>query len=342
MKDIDTLEDFKKKITSCEFWGETWTLSTLERVLNIKFILLSNEAFKENDLNNVLHCGQLNDSILQSIGEFKPEYYLMLDYNGSHYKLIGYKKKQILTFNEIPYDIKKMIVDKCMEGSSGTFSIIPDFIQFKNGLSSSIQMPKFDELSEAKIRGLYDEDIEFIFYDKSNSKKLPGTGVGEKISKEMVREFSQLASIPDWRRKLDNHWIEPFVLNGHRWNSVEHYYQASKFKNSPEFYLSFSLDSGTDLSKDPDIAKAASNGSGKYKGKLIRPKEVNKDADYDKRKEQNLKDALFAKFNQNEGLKKTLLETKKAKLLHYKKGKEPHLYEELMILRDKLKSDVFM
>ena len=342
MKNIETLDDFKKKINTCEFWAETWAISTLERILNIKIILFSDESYKANDFNNVLNCGQLNDSILESIGEFNPEYYIILDYSGSHYKLIGYKKKQIFQFKEIPYDIKKKIVDKCMEHNSGAFSIIPDFINFKNQMSS-IQsvIPKFDDLSQAKLNGLYEDDITFVFYNNSNPKKLPGKGSGEKISPEMIREFSQLAAISDWRRKLDNMWIQPFVLDGHRWNSVEHYYQASKFKNNQDFYLSFSVDSGTDLSKDPELAKAAGSTTGKLKGKLVRPNDVKMDPDfYGKRKEKVLDDAIYAKFSQNEELKGLLLETKKGKLLHYKKSKEPELMETLMIVREKIKNEV--
>ena len=346
MKDIDTLDKFKRKIQTCEFWGETWALSTLERVLNIKFILLSSESYKNNDFANILNCGQLNDTILESRGEFKPEYYIMLDYNGWHFKLITYKKKNIFTFRELPYDVRKLVVDKCMERNSGAFALIPEFIKFKDSLYPKSNLSttcKFEELSDAKIRGLYDESVVFQFYDKSGDGRVPGKGSGEVIPKEAVRQFSNLNAIKDWRKKLDDFWIEPgktFVLDGHRWNSVEHYYQGSKFKESnPEFYLSFSAESGTELSKNPEKAKAAASSSGKYKGELLRPAEVSIDPTfYGKRKEKELFDAVCAKFNQIDELKTVLVETKNAKLMHYLKGKEPELAEQLIIVRDKIKA----
>ena len=345
MKDVDSLDKFKRKIQSCEFWGETWALSTLERILNIKFILLSSEAFNNKDFSNVLNCGQLNDIILESRGEFTPEFYIMIDFLGWHYKLITYKKKTLFKFNEVPYDIKRKIVDKCMEKNSGAFSLIPDFIRFKeNVISKSGVSPvcKFEELSDAKIRGLYDESVVFQFYDKSADKKLPGKGSGELIPKEAVLQYSNLHAISNWRRKLDDFWVEPgttFMLDGHRWNSVEHYYQGSKFKESnPEFYLSFSAESGTELSKNPEMAKAAASSSGKYEGTLIRPIEVAIDPTfYGKRKEKELFDALCAKFTQIPELNRVLLETKNAKLMHYLKKKEPELSEQLIIVRDKLR-----
>ena len=75
MKNVDTLEKFKAKIKTCEFWGETMAISTLERLLNIKMIILSEESYDAKDYDSVLRCGQLNDADLERQGVFAPDFY---------------------------------------------------------------------------------------------------------------------------------------------------------------------------------------------------------------------------------------------------------------------------
>jgi predicted NAD-dependent protein-ADP-ribosyltransferase YbiA (DUF1768 family) len=340
MKGVENLDQFKRIIRHCDFWADTWAISTLERILNIKFIILSSESYKAKDEKNVLQCGQLNDKILEQRGRFTPEFYIMVDYTGSHYKLVGYKKKLIFKFSEIPYDIKKMIYEKCLEKNAGPFAIIPDFQRFKASQKKTvIKEAQYEDLTEAKLRGLYNDDIVFQFYSKSLDKPLPGKGSGEKIPNDRIREYSTLASIPQWRKKLSNFWVQPFTLDNHKWSSVEHYYQGSKFKKThPDFYLSFSLDSGTELSKDPAMAKAAGGKTGKLKGELLRPVEVTTDSDFfGKRQKREMYNAQYAKFTQNEDLKTLLLSTGDAKLTHYIRGAEPEVFDELMLIRDKIK-----
>jgi predicted NAD-dependent protein-ADP-ribosyltransferase YbiA (DUF1768 family) len=340
MKNIEDEEQFKKAVRHCDFWADTWALSTLERILNIKFILLSSERYKSGDEKNVLQCGQLNDTILEQRGRFTPEFYIMVEYTGNHYKLVGYKKKLIFKFSEIPYDIKKLIYEKCMEKNAGPFVLIPDFQKFKASQKKTvIKEAQYEDLTESKLRGLYSDEIVLQFYSKSLDKPLPGKGSGEKIPNDRLREYSTLASIPQWRKKLSNFWVQPFTLDNHKWASVENYYQAAKFKKThPDFYLSFSLDSGTDLSKDPAMAKAAGGKTGKYKGELIRPVEVTVDSDFfGKRQKKENYAAQYAKFTQNEDLKTLLLATGDAKLTHFVRGAEPEVCDELMLVRDKIR-----
>ena len=49
MKDLNTIDAFKTYIKSSSFWADTWAISTIERILNIKIIILSEMAYKNGD-----------------------------------------------------------------------------------------------------------------------------------------------------------------------------------------------------------------------------------------------------------------------------------------------------
>ena len=336
MKNVNNLNDFKNIVKTCNFWADTWAISTLEKMLNIKLILFSKESFEAGDYNNVLQCGQLNDDLTLKNGEFVPDFYIMAEYDGSHYRLISYMHHKILSFNEIPYSVKLLITTKCMERNAGPYYIIPQFKKFYTSLGISEKEP-IEEDSETE-NSLYTNNVVLQFYNKSNNNPLPGKGNGEKISNEEIKNYSDLSAFSEWRRKLSDDHVSIFTLDGHKWSSVEHYYQACKFKNTNrEFFLQFSLDSNSNLSKDVELAKAAGSKTGKYKKDLVRDKDIKIDPEfYNNLSNKCLDEAIYAKFSQNNELKDILLATNNAKLLIYKKGSSPELANKLMMIRNKL------
>jgi len=345
MENTNTFEKFQQVVQTCEFWADEWAISTMERILNIKFILLSSAAYKVGDIAGVLRCSP-TDELFEAMTFFKPSFYIITDFTGQHYKLVNYEQTNIFVFEELPYDIKIMVAENCMRGSGGLFNKIPDFLAFRETMKTTSNTSKksnksdeqISEITDLALAGLFDDNIIFEFYAMS-SHKLPGKGKGEKVSTtDVVQEFTKLNAIPDWRRKLDDLWVAPFNKDGHVWTSVEHYYQAHKFTKSPEFMKEFTVESGSALSKDPAMAKAAGSKDRLYKGKIVRSKQINIDSDFDERADKVYRDALRAKFDQHEDLANILRLTKKAKLVHfYNAGKPPLVASDLMEIRALIK-----
>jgi hypothetical protein len=168
-------------------------------------------------------------------------------------------------------------------------------------------------------------------------KPLPGTGSGETIERADIPKYAELAKeTPQWRKMLSNVWEPPgddrvkplFELDGHKWRTLEHYLQGSKFrKENPKHYLNFSLDSDSDLSKSAALLKDD-------KSTDIRP-----DADFGAREEKEREDAQHAKYSQNAYLGDMLLNTRNAKLVQFRRGKPPITCDELMRVRHRLQRE---
>ena len=377
MEGIDNLSMLKLKIKTNEFWADTWAISTLEREMNIKVVIFSELNYREGDEINTLQCGQLNDTELEQRGIFEPSFYVLAAHHGGyHYQMISYNNMKSFTFEELPQGLVDLIREKCLERMSGPYSLIPDFTMGQAPTATQAppatqaptpplgeELEKADESKEAEPPGgveaqppgvegveplsdLYDSNTIFRFYSNSADKPLPGKGQGEQLGPEGSSAYADLSRIPQWRKKLSNSWPAEFKLDGHKWLTVEHYYQASKFKkNNRAFYLKFSLDAkDSPMSKDAELAKAAGGKSGKYKGELVRPKDIVIDSDFYKviqgskfaRGEMEMETAMRAKFTQNSELKALLMFTKKAKLEHITRGKPAIVYNALMRVRREL------
>ena len=336
MENIQTFEDYRKYIQTSSYWADTWAISTLEYLLKIKLIILSQESYIAKANHQILNCGEVNSKITDS---FNPEYYIITTYNGSHYELVSYKMKKILTFSEIPYRLKILVINKCLELDSGIYYLIQDFRNFKIqlGIDPNTGKPINEEVDEK-----LDNNVQFMI-DPNGSNSKPGKGAGEKMDKNKENEYLRLFKIKDWRRKLDDSWViientstkSLFTLDNLKWASVQHYLEASKFKNGfPDFYKSFSLNTPTELSSEVNIAKMVGD-IAKPKYNSMRPPGVKIDADYFLgRMEQERKLALLEKFKQNNELKKILLYTKNAVLKQYERGKPPKIDLILIETRD--------
>lgn len=341
MKELDSIDKFREYVQSSQYWADTWAISTLERLLNIKLVILSEEAFSTGEKDAVMQCGQLNDTKIEEQKTFAPDYYIITSYSGNHYKLISYKEKQIFRFREIPYDVKTMIVNKCLERNAGPYYLIQDFRNYKSkiGIDADMGRPEEDNYLDTD---LYGKDVVFMFHSNSNANPKPGYGSGEQIPANMILDYKSLNKLKNWRRKLSDEWPVQITVDGHRWNSAMHYYLGSQYKKGyPDFYLQFSTDSGSELSKNVDMAIAASSKSGKYNDRLVRPANVKVDPDFyeisnNSRSEQERYTALNAKFTQNQDMKQILMETRRAKLIHFVRGREPEIDVMLMKLRREL------
>lgn len=339
MNKIDTLDKYREYILSSDFWADAWAISTLEYHLKIKMIILSQEAYSEKAYDNVLNCGEVNKN-LKDKKNFEPNYYIITSYSGDHYKLITYKKKSIFTFKEVPYDIRILIVNKCLEKNSGIYYLVQDFRNFKTklGLNPDEGNPEqLDEIEDSRDYDNYDKSVVFVFQARSLDAK-PGKGAGETIDKDIIGDYVSLSKIKDWRRKLHDSWTEaPFSIDGHRWASVEHYVQASKFKKGfPDFFLQFSLDTPTELSKDPELAIHVADLK-KAKYKEYRPKNVKVDVDYNLGRDlEERTKALEAKFKQNADLQQLLKLTKTALLKEYMRRKPAEPDVLLMKIREQV------
>jgi hypothetical protein len=324
MEDVKSLEDMRIAIQGNEYWADEHAISILEKKLNTKFIILSESSFKAKAMDSVMQCqvaGTQEDAALRT-----PDYYIMMSYTGDHYDLISYKDKNIFVFSEVPYVVKTLIVNKCIERNAGTYGLIPDFIRFQERLGIKIE--------EEEVRTPSQVSSTVFMFHKASAHEKPGKGSGEHIELADIPKYSELQKIKDWRRTLADETPTVFSLDGKRWQTVTHYVLASQFKASPAFFGQFSLDSDSDIAKDLDAATGASSKTGTYKKTQLRPKDVKPDPQFfeGRHKEARLA-ALNAKFRADS---KILTLTRDATLKHFIRGSPAETDDLLMQVRGDL------
>ena len=339
IKSLDTFEKYQQYIQTSSFWADAWAISVIEKVLNIKMMIFNEKSYKDNSLDSVFNCGIVNNDIEKN-GTFYPDFYIMTTYSGDHYRLITYKNKSIFTFSEIPFNVKNLVVNKCLERNSGLYYLIQDFRNYKSklGLDANEGQPENENEEEIQTNhtDLYDLDVEFSFYENAQIDTAPGKGLRETILKTKIVDFMNLSKISEWRRKLSDKWVgAPMTIDNHKWATVTHYVLASRFKKGyPDFYLQFSLDNGeTELAKDTKLAlKVVEDKPKKYF-----PIGVKQDVDFELgREEEERLTALRAKFFQNEDLKQMLFLTNRSKLSMFRRGQPELIDISLMHVRKEI------
>ena len=418
MKGVKSLEALKaivrKGEMTSEYWGDEWALSSLELILNVKFMVLSYRDYIEQNKkpyteSNVIICGSDIDearkseidmlvqdkkgmagvgamgtmserevreardkSKMEERSTVNPDYYVILSHTGSHYELVTYRDTAIFTFPEIPFCIKLQIANRCIESSkgslesfSGAYQKIPQFILFYQQELGLGDIGNSEQGGGAGANHILTANPHFnpsivLMYHIGSVDELPGRSQGDHVSNKDKSAFLPLIASGkgrnNWRKKLSNEWCEPFTLDGHRWLSVEHYYQANKFlKRAPEFYLLFTMDANkkskyydetsilSRISQDVDLAKVAGKKTPNttIDGKKIslRPDDIDIDPEFfNGRNTRVLEDGTMAKFNQNDDLAKILLMTNNAKLINYVFSKPPTISIHLMRVRSKLRT----
>lgn len=364
MKDVKTLDDLKAVIKTSVFWADVWAVTTLERLYNVKFLILSKDNFVSGDIHNILQCGEI-DKQLQKKALFEPDFYIIANYHaGIHYELITYDKNLnigALTFKQLPHRIKELVLNRCMEKDSGPFSLIPDFRNFaaaNNVAIDDMKDIKDEQLDSLKsgisdsksLKGklnIFDESIIIQIHDRAADKPIAGnkkdvSESGEFYATSKIKEFEsshkQLLKIKDWRKKLYNNWMikseSPLTIDGHNWPSIQHYLYASRFISLPDINQKFMSDSGDDASKSVDDAKKLYEKI--MKDKTLKPK-IKSDEIFEKELSKILEKALQAKFSIEE-FKQILLLTGNAKIVIYKVRQPRQDAIELMKVRKIVKS----
>jgi len=334
--EVTSLQHFREFIMTNRFYPDDWAINVLEHKLDMKLVLLSESEFEDGDVHHVLHCPT-------SSGTRKtPKFYIVAAVNKKHhYSLVTYKNKadqdvgkRIFAFAELPWGLKQHIAQRCAERSGHGFHGIAEF----DDLAS--QRGYQDENESGGVPPTTGEVAAFQFHRLASLRAAPGKGPNEHlVVKADALQFHSLGQIRAWRRKLDDTWAQSkFTVDGKTWASVVHYMQSRKFrKKHPEYADTFSLDSRTALSKNVDLALAATTKDSKTTKTKVRPSVIDMDPDQTPEEiERDRVTALHAKFSQNADVGQVLAATHPATLLHYAPRHVAKPDAALMALRERM------
>jgi hypothetical protein len=95
MKDVHSLQQLRAKLMDSSYWADEFAVAKIEEKLNIKMIVLSKDKFDDGDEDAVMLCTGSRGDVT------KPEYYILVSFDGTYYDLVSYKDKKILKFSTV-------------------------------------------------------------------------------------------------------------------------------------------------------------------------------------------------------------------------------------------------
>jgi predicted NAD-dependent protein-ADP-ribosyltransferase YbiA (DUF1768 family) len=315
MRDINTLEQLKDMIKSKEFYADAWAIPNIEKKYNVKFIILNEELFIDSadaENSNILQCGDAHPD-LQRQG-FVPDMYIILNYSGNiHYDLITYDKNYFISsfkFKELPYIVKKTIVETCYEkdySGQGAFSLIEDVKDFARieGLQTQQKPNLVQELREYKG----EEGEEGKEGKDSLVNKLPKATIENNIVLIIGKNLDKLKKYPVG--KINNTFKYQFNCSKNSKDEAQDKEVVLLFKDNKKelekyFYMCNKLDSEKEWRTKLDNHYEMSGGIN-IDGKNYKSVQQYIDK-IDNSKENRLK-AIKAKFEQHQDLRRILLYT---------------------------------
>jgi hypothetical protein len=113
--------EYGKYMLSNAFWAYQRTIIDIEKVLNIKMIILTKE---NNEMQ--IQCNENSNR--------KPMFYIITELRGNHYSSLTHKDVEIFTFKQLPDSIKQSVLIKCMSknATENGYEAIEDFAAYKN------------------------------------------------------------------------------------------------------------------------------------------------------------------------------------------------------------------
>ncbi len=124
--------------------------------------------------------------------------------------------------------------------------------------------------------------------------------------------------VPHWRKILSNFWMFTVTYEGEKFPSVEHFFQASKFKcsNKPEYFADFTINGKYGKSDALTVKKKGSKSGFKNMGAQL---DVN---DWNRCRIDRMKEFIKARYEQDEDFRRILVTCRDrgVTLLHFERS----------------------